>query len=137
MFLYESTYRAFYHLLSSVDSIAFNEDTTRLCVSSDKGTVHVFNLVPLEPSTSRPLSTASERLFGTGNRQSSFAFMKDILPKYFASEWSFASFQVPNETRCILRFPTAASGVLTGIRFECLLCADGGYFKVTFDPRAG
>ncbi|KAJ9059528.1 Phosphatidylinositol 3,5-bisphosphate-binding protein [Entomophthora muscae] len=131
---------------AEIFSIAFNEDTTRLCVSSDKGTVHIFNLVPLEPSTSRPLSVPSSshkpgfsRLFRAGNRQSSLAFMKDVLPKYFASEWSFARFQVPNETRCICGFPPLLPGSssVSDSNAVIILCADGGYFKVTFDPRAG
>lgn len=144
-----SSCRVLHELRRGVDraeifSIAFDEDSTRICVSSDKGTVHIFNLSSPENSPSHPSSTSSTKsaspsFFGTGNRQSSLAFMKDLLPKYFASEWSFASFQVPNETRCICGFSpsVSSSSTLSESNVILILCADGGYFKVSFDPRAG
>ncbi len=57
---------------ATIQCINFNAESTRLCVSSDKGTVHVFLLAD------------------STRRGSSF----DLLPKYFNSQWSVAKFTV-------------------------------------------
>ncbi|KAJ2220085.1 Phosphatidylinositol 3,5-bisphosphate-binding protein [Coemansia sp. RSA 485] len=100
---------------ADIYSIAFSPDNTRLCVSSDKGTVHIFNLDPKQAA---------------GNRQSNLKFMKDLLPKYFSSEWSFAHFRVANEVRCICGFGTERNSVI-------VLCADGTAQKYSFDSYRG
>ncbi|KAI9230442.1 MAG: transducin/WD40 domain-containing protein [Piptocephalis tieghemiana] len=89
--------------------IAFSQDASRLCVSSDKGTVHIFNLDgtgPTQVSSGLTSSSSSPSisLSSSGNRQSTLSFMKDILPKYFSSEWSFAHCRVLGETRCVCGF---------------------------------
>ena len=52
-----------------------------MCVTSDKGTVHIFRLGNDQPAE------ASE------HEEDSTAVVKGILPKYFSSEWSFAQFK--------------------------------------------
>ena len=107
---------------AEIYSIAFNQDSTRLCVSSDKGTIHVFNLDPSVITTTDPKplprgptygevvvyptapSVKGSGLTQNGNRGSSFSFMKDLLPKYFSSEWSFAHAKIVTENRCIAAF---------------------------------
>ncbi|KAJ1993121.1 Phosphatidylinositol 3,5-bisphosphate-binding protein [Coemansia spiralis] len=127
---------------ADIYSIAFSPDSTRLCVSSDKGTVHIFNLEAkhnsaqsLSPGAS--VSTSSGGGAGTGggsnrggNRHSNFKFMKDLLPKYFSSEWSFAHFRIANEVRCICGFGNERNSVI-------VLCADGTAQKYTFDSYRG
>jgi hypothetical protein len=71
--------------------------------------------------------------------------MKEILPSYFSSEWSFASFRVP-ESRCIVCFGQDTSSII-GISFSVRLvheriiflvvCADGTYYKYSFDASKG
>lgn len=41
----------------------------------------------------------------------SLSFMKEILPSYFSSEWSFASFKI-SETRSICCFSSDSSSVI-------------------------
>lgn len=104
---------------AEIYSIAFNTESTRICVSSDKGTIHIFNLdpsvvthvdhkprgptygevmvYPTESATNYGLTT-------TGNRGSALSFMKDLLPKYFSSEWSFANAKIATESRCLVAF---------------------------------
>ncbi|KAJ7636611.1 hypothetical protein FB45DRAFT_1138370 [Roridomyces roridus] len=55
--------------------------STVICVWSDKGTVHLFNLV----------------VFGASNRQSTFSPLTPYLPlpKYFQSERSYAQYRIP------------------------------------------
>ncbi|RKP10484.1 WD40-repeat-containing domain protein, partial [Thamnocephalis sphaerospora] len=106
---------------AEIYSIAFSADSTRLCVSSDKGTVHVFNLdAASSGAAQRSSSEESARL----------AFMKDLLPKYFSSEWSFAHCQLPTDSRCICAFGPERNTII-------VVCADGGCYKFTFDPIKG
>lgn len=54
---------------ADIYSLAFNADSTALCLSSDKGTVHIFGLA-------NPQQFADKNNI---NRQSSFSFMKGII----------------------------------------------------------
>ncbi|RCH79114.1 WD repeat domain phosphoinositide-interacting protein 3 [Rhizopus stolonifer] len=94
---------------AEIYSIAFNPVSTRLCVASDKGTIHLFNLA-------------------VSNRESSLSFMKQILPKYFSSQWSFANARLATESRCLVR---CGESTLDAI------CADGGIYRFEFDPIEG
>ncbi|KAI9003386.1 WD40-repeat-containing domain protein [Hyaloraphidium curvatum] len=170
---------------AEIFSLAFNPSGTRICVASDKGTVHVFNLAdPAQaeavaaaesarpeaipdfdpddlsapwPTASAPngslplsktlpatlLSTLSPSPSPSGNRQSHLSFLPSyLLPKYFSSEWSFARFSVPVETRCLAAFvpsSPASPSQQEALDLESLLilCADGGAYKVAFDPVRG
>ncbi|CAK5275706.1 unnamed protein product [Mycena citricolor] len=66
---------------ADIFGVAFRPDERELCVWSDKGTVHVFNLV----------------VSGAANRQSTLSPLKPFipLPKYFESEWSYAQYSIP------------------------------------------
>ncbi|KAI7863648.1 WD40-repeat-containing domain protein [Spinellus fusiger] len=112
---------------AEIFSIAFNHDSTRLCVSSDKGTIHVFNLDPsvVTMSDHKPRGptygqvvvhpSQSPSQFGlthSGNRGSSLSFMKELLPKYFSSEWSFAHARIVTESRCIVAFGEEKNTIL-------------------------
>lgn len=101
---------------AEIYSIAFNKESTRICVSSDKGTIHIFNLdasvvtsaehTPRGPTYGEVMSSPNtpQGFTHSGNRGSSFRFMKDLLPKYFSSEWSFAHAKISSETRCVVGF---------------------------------
>lgn len=126
---------------AEIYSIAFNHDSTRLCVSSDKGTVHIFNLDAILGNGVNHSPNNGAAYYGevvvnntipspSGNRQSSLSFMKDLLPKYFSSEWSFAHFKVMADCRCICGFGQERNSVI-------VICADGSFYKYTFDPRKG
>ncbi|CDH58663.1 wd repeat domain phosphoinositide-interactingprotein 3 [Lichtheimia corymbifera JMRC:FSU:9682] len=131
---------------AEIYSLAFNHDSTRLCVSSDKGTIHVFNLDPsvvVDHHTPKrgptygeivvypaSLSAKEHGLTDSGNRGSSLSFMKDLLPKYFSSEWSFAHAKIVTESRCIVAFGEERNTIIA-------ICADGSWYKFCFDPRKG
>ncbi|KAJ2743094.1 Phosphatidylinositol 3,5-bisphosphate-binding protein [Coemansia sp. BCRC 34301] len=114
---------------ADIYSIAFSPDATRLCVSSDKGTVHIFNLEDKQAAAQQSVAAAAAAAAGS-NRQSNLKFMKDLLPKYFSSEWSFAHFRVANEVRCICGFGSERNSVV-------VLCADGTAQKYSFDSYRG
>ncbi|CAO3646584.1 unnamed protein product [Cunninghamella echinulata] len=142
---------------ADIFSIAFNSTSTRLCVSSDKGTIHIFNLDPsvitmldhkprgptygeviVHSSTSTNSTSSSKSsslkqygLTHSGNRGSSFSFMKDLLPKYFSSEWSFAHAKIVTESQCLVAFNTTKKDTILAI------CADGSCYTFQFDPRKG
>ncbi|KAG0237561.1 WD repeat domain phosphoinositide-interacting protein 3 [Actinomortierella wolfii] len=132
---------------AEIYSIAFNSDSTRICAGSDKGTVHVFNLdgalggtrvynqsgMPSPargPRYGEVHQVPSPHTTSSGNRQSSLAFMKDILPKYFSSAWSFAQFKVAADCRCICAFGSDNNTVI-------VICADGSFYRFMFDPIKG
>lgn len=145
---------------AAIHSIAFSNDETRLVVSSDKGTIHIFNLVASEDmphaahedyGVSRSFGRASSSLSlnSTGNRQSILSSFSSYLPKYFSSEWSFASFSLPVESKCIVSFTRSDIAIrykndaLLGPAFAndesgiLALCADGSVYKFRFDPKKG
>lgn len=89
--------------------INFNHDSSYLCVSSDKGTVHIFSLTDAQQE----------------NKSSTFVSAKEFLPKYFSSSWSFAKFTVP-EAKTICAFGSDRNSVIA-------VCADGTCYKYIFN----
>jgi hypothetical protein len=55
--------------------------------------------------------------------------MKDLLPKYFSSQWSFAQCKV-GEQRCVATFGQDPSTVLVA-------SVDGSFYRFRFDPVKG
>jgi WD40 repeat protein len=100
---------------AEIYSIAFSSTAQWLAVSSDKGTVHVFNLKV-------DSSTAIER-----TRSSSF--IKGVLPKYFSSEWSVAQYRLREGSHCIVAFGQKNTVVILGM--------DGSFYHCEFDPVSG
>jgi len=75
-------------------------------------------------------SGSSSAVAKKSNPTSSFSFMKNLLPKYFSSEWSFAQFRVPDghNTRTIVAFGQDAHSIV-------VVAADGTFYKALFDPE--
>jgi len=96
-------------------SLSFNVDSTALCVSSDKGTVHIYGLTIIDNAMRNQESK---------NKQSSLSFMRDILPSYFSSYWSAAQFHVAVPAVCA--FGQKKNSVL-------VVCADGTFYQYIFD----
>lgn len=88
--------------------INFSPDSAFLCVSSDKGTVHIFAL----KHTSL-------------NKRSSLARV-GFLGQYVESQWGLANFTVQAEQACICAFGPGSSVVA--------LCVDGTFHKYVFTP---
>lgn len=61
------------------------------------------------------------------NPTSSLSFMKNLLPKYFSSEWSFAQYRVP-DVRTIVSFGSEKNSIV-------VVSADGTFYKALFDPE--
>ena len=91
-------------------SISFSKDSSYLCVSSDKGTVHIFAL--------------KDKAL---NRRSAFAKAGKVSPfqDYTNSQWSFCSFTVPPECPCTCVFGSSNSVIA--------VCVDGTYHKYSFN----
>mmetsp|Transcript_25635 Transcript_25635/g.28516 ORF Transcript_25635/g.28516 Transcript_25635/m.28516 type:complete len:341 (+) Transcript_25635:20-1042(+) len=83
---------------AEIQSIAFSEKSNLLCVTSDKGTVHLYNM-------------------GQVNRQSSLSFFRGVLP-YLGSEWSVAQFSVP-EPQSICAFQGDNNVIVLGSTGNC------------------
>ncbi|CAK9158090.1 unnamed protein product [Ilex paraguariensis] len=80
---------------AEIYSLAFSSTAQWLAASSDKGTVHVFNLKVDSGSLVVERSRgASEQSFSTPSAISHLSFIKGVLPKYFSSEWSVAQFRL-------------------------------------------
>ncbi|KAL6146573.1 hypothetical protein ACLB2K_057251 [Fragaria x ananassa] len=115
---------------AEIHSLSFSSNAQWLAVSSDKGTVHVFNLkvdsgslgneISRSPSTSPPNSSAI----------SSLSFMKGVLPRYFSSEWSMAKFHLQEGLEYIVAFGHQKNTVV-------VLGMDGSFYLCEFDPVNG
>jgi len=113
-------------LTAEIYNISFSPSSQWICVTSDKGTVHIYSLSPNQtPENTATAATAS-------NYTSSFSFMKDLLPSYFSSVWSCAQFHIP-ETRCICSFSKTDPSSSTEDSI-IVVCANGKYYKYSFDP---
>ena len=91
-------------------SINFSVDSALLCVSSDKGTVHVFHLAA-----------------GDARRRKK-SLTKDLLPKYFSSVWSFAKFSVTPGVPSICAFGADPGTVVA-------LCLNGIHYRASFNEK--
>ncbi|XP_019158626.1 PREDICTED: autophagy-related protein 18a-like [Ipomoea nil] len=116
---------------AEIYSLAFSSTAQWLAVSSDKGTVHVFNLKvesgSLGVERSRdPTDTSST----TPSTVSHLSFIKGVLPKYFSSEWSVAQFRLQEGLQHIVAFGHQKNTVL-------ILGMDGSFYRCQFDPAAG
>nr|XP_039262466.1 WD repeat domain phosphoinositide-interacting protein 4-like [Styela clava] len=90
----------------------FSSDSSFLCVSSDKGTVHIFALK--DTALNRRSAFAKAGKVGMSNR-------------YTDSQWSLANFTVPAECACICTFASSNSVVA--------VCLDGTFHKYVFTPE--
>lgn len=121
---------------AEIHSLTFSPSGEFLCVSSDKGTIHIFAVGRPSPTASfsgypSELSTSSDGGGGpgSGNAKSSLQRISRVLPAYFSSEWSLAQFRVP-DYRCLAAFGAEPHTVVA-------VCANGSYYKARFDPVRG
>tara|TARA_R100001163_G_scaffold64213_2_gene57946 strand:+ start:18700 stop:19806 length:1107 start_codon:yes stop_codon:yes gene_type:complete len=98
-------------------SISFSQDNMNLCLSSDKGTIHVYSLIE------RNKAQIHEK-----NKKSTLRFMKNYLPNYFSSEWSQTSFGVPNARKSICGFLPGSSNIIV------ILTEDGKFYQYRYMP---
>lgn len=134
--------------------LTFSPTTEWLACSSDKGTVHIFSLTgartpgktesksaPLPPGGSpEPEPRADGRLEERKearpdgkdprkNPTSTFSILGSLLPtKYFASEWSFAQYKVPDTGQTVVAFGDEKHSIV-------VVSSDGVFYKATFDPE--
>ncbi|XP_015939789.1 autophagy-related protein 18a [Arachis duranensis] len=116
---------------AEIYSLAFSPTAQWLAVSSDKGTVHVFNLkvdsglLGLDRSNSSSESNPS-----SPTAVSSLKFMKGVLPKYFSSEWSVAQFRLQEGLQHIVAFGHQKNTIV-------ILGMDGSFYRCQFDSANG
>ncbi|CAL8276238.1 unnamed protein product [Merluccius merluccius] len=97
--------------------INFSHDSSFLCASSDKGTVHIFALKDTKL-----------------NRRSALARVGKVGPvigQYVDSQWSLASFTVPAECACICAF---GKNMSKNVNSVIAICVDGTFHKYVFTP---
>ncbi|GAA5955019.1 hypothetical protein JCM21900_002762 [Sporobolomyces salmonicolor] len=89
---------------AEIFGVSFRRDGGAVAVSSDKGTVHVWDLkVPKEEK---------RRSGGGGDsatptpRHKQLSLLKPYLPKYFSSEWSHSQFRLPPPAPLASRLPS-------------------------------
>ncbi|KAH7574686.1 hypothetical protein JRO89_XS03G0330900 [Xanthoceras sorbifolium] len=115
---------------ADIYSLAFSSNVKWLAASSDKGTVHVFNLKLDSLSLGRSVMS-QPNLSNTFSSISTLPFIKGVLPKYFSSEWSVAQFRLLHEgVRYLVAFGTEKNTVV-------IIGMDGSYYKCQFDPNEG
>lgn len=95
---------------ANIFCINFNKTATKLCVSSDHGTIHVFVLDVPEKNSRSTLANAT------------------FLPKYFQSKWSCFKFEVNNHSKIICAFSQNLDQ-----HSIIALCTDGTYYKYALD----
>jgi WD40 repeat protein len=92
-----------------VFSMAFDEKSEHLACCSSNGTIHIFDISNKEDKT-------------TKNIKSMFSAVKDYLPEYFSSQWSFKQIHVEETSKMICAFDS--SGELH------IATYDGNYYKI-------
>ncbi|OWA51471.1 WD repeat domain phosphoinositide-interacting protein 4 [Hypsibius exemplaris] len=91
-------------------SINFSLDSEYLCVSSDKGTVHIF--------------AVKDTVL---NKRSKLPKLGGVFGQYAESQWGIANFTVPAEVPCVCAFNSQnnAQSVIA-------VCVDGKFYKHSF-----
>jgi WD40 repeat protein len=144
---------------ANIYSMSFNNDASLLCLSSSKGSCHVFKTGIVQYTSSKnaslPKSIPSRtvRQSKTGddvqcassvpestvtNRKSYLKRLSGVLPAYFGSEWSFLQFNSPlckNVVKFIDRDKDANTS--TQMNYPNIICVsyDGHYSKITIDQE--
>lgn len=95
---------------ANIFCINFNKTATKLVVSSDHGTIHVFILDVPEKNSKSSLANAT------------------FLPKYFQSKWSSFKFDISNHSKCICAFSQNLDQ-----HSIIAICQDGTYYKYSLD----
>ncbi|KAI8913411.1 WD40-repeat-containing domain protein [Gorgonomyces haynaldii] len=94
---------------ATIYAIQFDLECTRIAVTSDKGTIHVFLLDPKEIENHRnPLITP----------------LSPYLPKYFSSDWSMCAISLPTQAKAMV--------MLNKSDLFCI-CTDGCYFHYSYN----
>jgi len=106
---------------AEIYSIAFNKENTFLCCSSDKGTIHIFNLkieFQNESKNQKSVFSYVTNFFGVNNQ-------------YLNSEWSFAKFKLPFDdiSKSIVCFNK--NNLVSVFTYK------GKYFELKFDVEKG
>lgn len=114
---------------AEIYSLAFSGNMQWLVVSSDKGTIHVFNLkVNLGLTANDKPRPVPEPNVPAAS--SSLSFIKGVLPKYFHSEWSVAQFRLPEGSHYIVAFGHQKNTIV-------VLGMDGSFYRCEYDPISG
>lgn len=103
---------------ANILSLNFKPNGDGICLSSDKGTIHIYSLVDK--------TKAKEE--HEKNKKSSLSFMKRYLPDYFSSEWSQTNFSVPHSKRSICAFTPDDNNTIM------ILTENGRYYKYRYLP---
>jgi len=97
---------------ATIHYLAFNETASALCLSSDKGTIHVYHCSP-----------------EYSNRKSTFSWMSPVVPQ-LGSSWSALHFTV-DEAHSICAFDKYENGSGNII----VVGSSGKYYKYSFSPE--
>ncbi|CAL4972283.1 unnamed protein product [Urochloa decumbens] len=114
---------------AEIYSLAFSNNLQYLSVSSDKGTIHVFNLKINVGSTAndKPMPAPDPEV---PHISPPLSFIKGVLPKYFHSEWSVAQFRLHEGEQYIVAFGHEKNTV-------AVVGMDGSFYRCQFDPVNG
>ncbi|KAJ3683734.1 hypothetical protein LUZ60_013961 [Juncus effusus] len=114
---------------AEIYSVAFSPNMQFLAVSSDKGTVHVFNLkINLGASANDRPKPAPEP--NAPAVAPPLSFIKGVLPKYFHSEWSVAQYRLHEGSQYIVAFGDQKNTIV-------IVGMDGSFHRCQFDPATG
>eukprot|EP01114_Cavostelium_apophysatum_P010589 TRINITY_DN2449_c0_g2_i1.p1 TRINITY_DN2449_c0_g2~~TRINITY_DN2449_c0_g2_i1.p1 ORF type:complete len:355 (+),score=66.06 TRINITY_DN2449_c0_g2_i1:178-1242(+) len=114
---------------AEIYSLSFHQTSKWICVSSDKGTVHIYHIAGDDPSHAPEATEEKNKGKEEGkNRPSTLAFVGGVLP-YFGSKWSFAQFPLP-EPQCLVSFGTEPNTIIA-------VGSNGAYHKYLFDEVKG
>lgn len=116
---------------AEIYSLAFSSSAQWLAVSSDKGTVHVFNLKVDSGLLGHDRShTTSESSPTSPSAASSLSFIRGVLPRYFSSEWSVAQFRLQEGLQYHVAFGHQKNTIV-------ILGMDGSFYRCQFDTVTG
>ncbi|BGP29006.1 Phosphatidylinositol 3,5-bisphosphate-binding protein [Rhodotorula toruloides] len=91
---------------AQIFGISFRADGGAVAVSSDKGTMHVWDLKRTREESQAERGTDSG---SSTPRQKQLSLLKPYLPKYFSSEWSHSQFRLPPPAPPASRLPFSLS----------------------------
>ena len=105
---------------AEIYSLAFDTKSLYIACSSNKGTIHIFNV-----KNEKQEAQNQKSIIGT------FVSFLGIQNEYLNSEWSFAQYRLNFKEKSIVSFsPDSAQNVI-------VLTSDGYYHQGSFDPKIG